>query len=70
MALLVGVSAPIAGAYGLPAVGWLDQTVVNVTGVGLAVAGIALTLAAQLRMGSEWRIGVDEAAMALAMAAR
>lgn len=59
VALVVGVAAPIAGAFGLDAVSWLDYPVVNIAGVVLAVAGIALTLAAQLRMGSEWRIGVD-----------
>lgn len=60
VALIVGVAAPVAGAFGLDAIGWLDHPVLNTTGVGLAVVGIASTLAAQLRMGSEWRIGVDE----------
>ena len=60
VALVVGAAAPVAGAVGLPTIGWLDQPVVNITGVGLAIAGIALTLAAQFRMGSEWRIGVDD----------
>lgn len=59
VALLVGMAAPIAGAFGLDAVRWVDRPVINIAGVGLAVAGIALTLAAQLRMGSDWRIGVD-----------
>ena len=59
VALLVGVAAPIAGAFGLDAIGTLDHPVLNIAGVGLAVTGIALTLAAQLRMGSDWRIGVD-----------
>lgn len=60
VALLVGVAAPIAGAFGLSTIGRLDHPVLNITGAGLAVAGIALTLAAQLRMGGDWRIGVDE----------
>ncbi|KRF20695.1 isoprenylcysteine carboxyl methyltransferase [Nocardioides sp. Soil797] len=60
VALLVGVCAPVAGLMGLPTITWLDHGAVNVFGVLLASAGIILTLAAQLRMGSEWRIGVDE----------
>lgn len=60
VALVVGVAAPIAGLLGLPAINWIDRPVLNIVGLVLAVAGIAITLAAQLRMGSEWRIGVDE----------
>jgi protein-S-isoprenylcysteine O-methyltransferase Ste14 len=59
VALVVGGAAPVAGAFGLDTMGWLDHPVINTTGVALALSGIALTLAAQLRMGSEWRIGVD-----------
>lgn len=60
VALVVGVAAPIAGLLGLPTVDWIDHRAVNAVGLLLAAAGISLTLAAQLRMGSEWRIGVDE----------
>ena len=60
VALVVGVAAPIAGLLGLPTTDWIDHRSVNVVGLLLAAIGIALTLAAQLRMGSEWRIGVDE----------
>ena len=60
VALLVGVAAPVAGLLGLGAVGWLDHPAVGRVGVVVAGAGIASTLAAQLRMGAEWRIGVDE----------
>ena len=61
VALAVGVAAPVAGLLGLPTIEWIDHWVVNAIGLLLAAAGIALTLAAQLRMGNEWRIGVDEA---------
>ncbi|MCW2736505.1 methyltransferase [Nocardioides sp.] len=60
VALVVGVAAPFAGLLGLPSIDWIDHRAVNVVGLLLAAAGIALTLAAQLRMGSEWRIGVDD----------
>jgi protein-S-isoprenylcysteine O-methyltransferase Ste14 len=60
VALVVGVAAPIGGLLGLNTIGWVDHTVVNLVGLLVATAGIALTLAAQLRMGSEWRIGVDD----------
>lgn len=60
VALVVGVAAPIAGLLGLSTIDWIDHRSVNVVGLLLTAAGIALTLAAQLRMGSEWRIGVDE----------
>lgn len=60
VALVVGVAAPIAGRLGVEAIPWFDYATVNVVGLGLALAGIVLTLAAQLRMGTEWRIGVDE----------
>ena len=38
----------------------LDGTGAHVAGVVLFAGGLALTLAAQLGMGSSWRIGVDE----------
>lgn len=60
VALVVGFAAPIAGLLGLRTLGWVDHLPINIIGLVLAVAGIALTLGAQLRMGSEWRIGVDE----------
>lgn len=60
-ALVVGVAAPVAGLLGVPPLGWLDHRAVNLAGLVIAAGGIALTLAAQLRMGNEWRIGVDVA---------
>lgn len=49
---LVGVVHPIAA---------LDSPTVAGAGAALALAGIALTLAAQHAMGRAWRIGVDHA---------
>ena len=37
----------------------LDTGAVHAAGVVLFLAGLALTLAAQLAMGTSWRIGVD-----------
>ena len=60
VALVVGVAAPVAAIFGLNpvralAAGWLSWAA-----VALATAGVVATLAAQLSMGSSWRIGVDE----------
>jgi protein-S-isoprenylcysteine O-methyltransferase Ste14 len=47
------LDSPIAGTWSVPsAVRWL--------GLGLAVLGLLLTVAAQLDLGASWRIGVDE----------
>ncbi|PKH41741.1 Protein-S-isoprenylcysteine O-methyltransferase Ste14 [Nocardioides alpinus] len=59
VALVVGFAAPVAGLFGLPPIARFDHLGLNVVGLLIAAGGIALTLAAQLRMGSEWRIGVD-----------
>jgi protein-S-isoprenylcysteine O-methyltransferase Ste14 len=58
-ALLAGVAAPIAGLVGLDPIDILDSSGLQVLGTILAVAGIALTVAAQWQMGASWRIGVD-----------
>jgi protein-S-isoprenylcysteine O-methyltransferase Ste14 len=47
------VDSPLAGEWTVP-------TWVQWTGLGIAVAGLALTVFAQLDLGSSWRIGVDE----------
>lgn len=60
LALLMGVAAPVlALADVLEPVAALDGPIGHAAGVVLAVAGIALTLYAQLAMGTSWRIGVD-----------
>lgn len=51
------VGAPIAAIAGLEAL-W-DNDAVRWVGLVVAVAGIGLTYAAQVGMGSEWRIGID-----------
>jgi protein-S-isoprenylcysteine O-methyltransferase Ste14 len=58
VALLVGVAAPIAALLGVGPL--LESTALEVLGLVVAVAGVLLTLAAQLSMGDSWRIGVDE----------
>lgn len=58
-ALLAGLAAPIAGLAGLDPLDVLDSDALQVIGTVLAVAGIALTVAAQWQMGASWRIGVD-----------
>ncbi|WP_328972901.1 methyltransferase family protein [Streptomyces sp. NBC_00239] len=57
--LLAGILAPAAEITGLvhPLPG-LDGMPVRITGVVLAVLGIAATFTAQLAMGASWRIGV------------
>ena len=60
LALVTAVAAPVLQLAGIVApIAALDVPVVHAFGLGLAVAGIALTLAAQLGMGDSWRIGVD-----------
>jgi protein-S-isoprenylcysteine O-methyltransferase Ste14 len=56
----VGVAAPLADLWGVPAFGVLNRPVLRWSGVGLAVLSGLATFAAQLGMGSSWRIGVDE----------
>ncbi|HWS34313.1 MAG TPA: isoprenylcysteine carboxylmethyltransferase family protein [Actinoplanes sp.] len=58
-ALALGVAGPAAGVAGLPPIGALDHRWLQITGLGIAVLGIAAVLAAQLDMGASWRIGVD-----------
>lgn len=60
VALVIGITAPLAAVGRLAPVGVLDHGATRAAGLVVAVAGIALTVAAQLRMGSEWRIGVDD----------
>ena len=60
VALVLLVAAPIADAAGMARIAWLDVSWAAVAGAVLGVAGIALTLLAQLAMGDSWRIGVDD----------
>ncbi|MFE0592299.1 methyltransferase family protein [Micromonospora echinospora] len=58
-ALLLGFAGPVAALAGLSSLSGLDHRALHVVGLLLAVAGIVAALAAQLAMGSSWRIGVD-----------
>jgi len=59
VALLLAAGGPVAALAGLPPLTPLDQPWIRLAGTALAVAGAALTLAAQQQMGSSWRVGVD-----------
>lgn len=60
VALAMGVAAPVlALADVMEPIGALDGAVAHAAGAVLAVVGIALTLYAQIAMGTSWRIGVD-----------
>lgn len=62
VALIVGAAAPaLALADVVEPIPSLDDAPVHAAGVALFAAGLAGTLAAQVAMGSSWRIGVDEA---------
>lgn len=60
VAIAVGVAAPVCALAGaLEPIEALDQTGTHVAGVVLFVAGLGITLVAQIAMGQSWRIGVD-----------
>lgn len=59
LALVAGVAGPVAGQAGLSSIGGLDAPWIQTTGIALTLAGIAATFAAQVSMGTSWRIGVD-----------
>lgn len=60
LSIVIGVLAPALQLAGLLApVAILDAGWIRFLGIGLAVAGIAATLYAQVDMGESWRIGVD-----------
>jgi protein-S-isoprenylcysteine O-methyltransferase Ste14 len=61
LALVLGFAGPIAALAGAPPLPGFDHRAVQTAGLVLAVAGVAATLAAQLAMGTSWRIGVDPA---------
>jgi protein-S-isoprenylcysteine O-methyltransferase Ste14 len=59
-ALIMGsATPPLVLSDVLEPIGSLDETGFHVTGFVLAAIGIAGTFAAQMAMGSSWRIGVD-----------
>lgn len=59
--LALGFAGPIAGLVGLAPVTALGHSAIRGVGLVLAVAGVVVTLAAQVAMGASWRIGVDPA---------
>jgi protein-S-isoprenylcysteine O-methyltransferase Ste14 len=60
VALILGVSAPVLALTGtVEPLEALDGDAVNLIGLVLALVGVALTLYAQVAMGSSWRIGVN-----------
>ncbi|MGC4788720.1 methyltransferase family protein [Micromonospora sp. DT178] len=58
-ALVLGAAGPAAALAGLSPVPGLDNRPLHVVGLVVTVAGIGATLAAQIAMGTSWRIGVD-----------
>jgi protein-S-isoprenylcysteine O-methyltransferase Ste14 len=60
VAVVLGFAAPVLDLAGvLDPIDALDGTAGHVAGAVLSVAGLALTLYAQVAMGTSWRIGVD-----------
>ena len=60
-ALALGFLAPVLDLAGLlDPIDAIDTAAGHWAGTALAVAGIAMTLYAQIAMGTAWRIGVDE----------
>jgi protein-S-isoprenylcysteine O-methyltransferase Ste14 len=61
VALVLVVLAPLLQLLGLvDAWNGIDTTLAHLVGAVLGLAGIGLTLAAQMAMGESWRIGIDE----------
>ena len=61
-ALVLGFVAPVLGVLGwLKPIEQLDNSLFRILGSFAYAAGVALTLAAQVAMGTSWRIGVDPA---------
>jgi protein-S-isoprenylcysteine O-methyltransferase Ste14 len=60
LALALGFAAPVLDLAGaLDPIEPLDGRAGHIVGAALAVAGLVATLAAQVAMGTSWRIGVD-----------
>jgi protein-S-isoprenylcysteine O-methyltransferase Ste14 len=61
LALVLGFAGPVAALAGVPPLPGLDNDALHAVGVVVAVAGVVATLAAQVTMGTSWRVGVDPA---------
>ena len=59
-AIVLLVAAPVVDAAGMSRFAVLDVTWAAVAGFLLILAGLVLTVTAQLSMGDSWRIGVDD----------
>ena len=59
VAMAAALGGPIADLAGLDAVSAIDEPWIQVIGIVLTLAGILATFAAQVSMGSSWRVGVD-----------
>jgi protein-S-isoprenylcysteine O-methyltransferase Ste14 len=59
VALLFGLTGPLAALAGVPPLAVLDQGWLRAVGVTLAGGGVLATVGAQLDMGGSWRVGVD-----------
>lgn len=59
VAIVLGLLGPVAGLLGLSPIGLLDHGLTRAIGAAVTVTGIGFTFIAQLRMGEQWRIGVD-----------
>lgn len=61
VALVLGAAAPLLAIAGvIEPFSSLDEPALHVLGAVLAVGGIVASLAAQVSMGTSWRIGVEE----------
>lgn len=60
VALVAAVAAPILDLAGLAPIDALVRGPTQASGVALTLVGIAATFAAQVTMGKNWRIGVDD----------
>ncbi|WP_371786528.1 methyltransferase family protein [Streptosporangium subroseum] len=56
---VLGLAAPLATLGGLDPIVRLDRPEITAAGVALAFLGCLGTLAAQLAMGTSWRVGVN-----------
>lgn len=60
VALVAAVCAPILDLAGLPPIAALVSGPIQTAGVVLTSIGVGATFAAQVTMGSNWRVGVDK----------
>jgi protein-S-isoprenylcysteine O-methyltransferase Ste14 len=59
MAVIIYAFAPDFYTHLLP-IDWLENRALSYIGIGLLLASLAWTIAAQSQMGNSWRVGIDE----------